>query len=86
MALFWIESVEINNNSYYVPMYATRNIKFIEPVVNEYFSGNDKWKSDFYKKISSTPTWQKPFDEAIKALAKEYVLWTWTVIWNTKKS
>jgi hypothetical protein len=34
LALFWIESVDINNNSYYVPMYATRNIKFIEPVVN----------------------------------------------------
>lgn len=87
LALFWIESVDINNNSYYVPMYATRNIKFIEPVVNEYFSGNDKWRSDFYKKISSTPTWQKPFDEAIKALSMAYVIGSWEVnTWDIKKS
>jgi hypothetical protein len=85
LALFWIESVDINNNSYYVPMYATRNIKFIEPVVNEYFSWNDQWKSDFYKKLVSTPSWQKPFDEAIRALSWAYVIGTWDVgTWTSK--
>ena len=87
LALFWVEEVMINSGSYYVPWHATRNIKFIEPIVNEHFSWNDQWKSDFYKKLVSTPSWQRPFDEAIRALSWAYVIGSWEVnIWDTKKS
>lgn len=86
LALFWVEEVEINSWSYYVPMYATRNIKFIDPIVNEHFSWDDKWKSEFYKKLVATPSWQKPFDEAIRALSWAYVIGTWSVggTWEVK--
>lgn len=87
LALFWVEEVMINSGSYYVPWHATRNIKFIEPIVNEHFSWNDQWKSDFYKKLVSTPSWQRPFDEAIRALSWAYVIGSWEVnTWDTKKS
>jgi hypothetical protein len=86
LALFWVEEVEINSWSYYVPMYATRNIKFIDPIVNEHFSWDDKWKSEFYKKLVATPSWQKPFDEAIRALSWAYAIGTWSVsgTWEVK--
>ena len=97
LALFWVKEVPINDNTYYVPWYAIKNIEFIEPVVNQYFSWNERWRSNFYKKISSTPTWQKPFDEAIRALAREYIIDTWFLgswavntgdvsTWDNKKS
>ena len=87
LALFWVEEVMINSGSYYVPWHATRNIKFIEPIVNEHFSWNNQWKSDFYKKLVSTPSWQRPFDEAIRALSWAYVIGSWEVnTWDTKKS
>jgi len=80
LSLFWLSSIKINTTEYYVPFYTTRNIKFIEDVVNNHFSWDMVWISDFYKRLLETPTGQKSFDEAVKVLAEEYILLSWSEI------
>ena len=70
--LFWIATVKINGKDCYAPKEAIKNITFIEPIVNDYFSWNKKKISDFYKKLLEKPSWQKKFDDAIFSLAREY--------------
>ena len=72
--IFWVSSVVIKGRSMYAPLYAIKNITFIEPIVSKYFSWNEEKISEFYKKLISTPSWKKNFDEAVAALAREYII------------
>ena len=83
LALFWLKMVEVNGNERFVSQKAAKDLKFIETLVNEKIT-DPKEKSDLYKKLWTTPSGKKSFDEAIQVLKEEYTFslvqtgWTMT--------
>ena len=71
LALFWLKMVEVNGNERFISQKGAKDLKLIETLVNKKIT-DPKEKSDLYKKLWTTPSGKKTFDEAIEILKEEY--------------